>query len=71
MNVMPAARHFLSRLRARRAPAAVEPADYGTAFGLELTYDDVPAPAALPAGGASPAGTGWWRRLRGRTTPGS
>ena len=38
-----------------------EPADVGTAFGLELSMlpDDVPA----AAGGCQPPGTGWWRRL--------
>lgn len=38
-----------------------EPADVGTAFGLELSMlpDEVPAPAA----GRAPAGMGWWRRL--------
>ena len=39
-----------------------EPADVGTAFGLELSMlpDDEPAPTA-PTG--APGGTGWWRRL--------
>ena len=69
MNVMPAARHFLSRLRTRRAPAAIEPADYGTAFGLELTYDEAPAPDSLPTDSASSAGSGWWHRLRNRGAP--
>ena len=39
-----------------------EPADVGTAFGLELSMlpDDEPS-ATAPTG--APGGTGWWRRL--------
>ena len=39
-----------------------EPADVGTAFGLELSMlpDDEPS-ATLSTG--APGGTGWWRRL--------
>lgn len=48
----------------RRAddPALAEPADVGTAFGLELSMlpDDEPA-ATAPTG--APGGTGWWRRI--------
>ncbi len=71
MNMMPAARHFLSRLCSRRAAAEVEPADHGTAFGLELTYDDAPEPVSAASGKVSPLGTGWWRKLRSRATAGS
>lgn len=43
-------------------PALSEPADMGTAFGLELSMlpDDSAAPTE-PTG--APGGTGWWRRL--------
>lgn len=39
-----------------------EPADVGTAFGLELSMlpDDE---AAATASTGAPGGTGWWRRL--------
>jgi hypothetical protein len=39
-----------------------EPADVGTAFGLELSMlpDDEPS---ATAGTGAPGGTGWWRRL--------
>jgi hypothetical protein len=48
----------------RRAddPEASEPADVGTAFGLELSMLPDDQPAATASTGA-PGGTGWWRRL--------
>lgn len=41
---------------------ASEPADVGTAFGLELSMLPDEQPAATASTGA-PGGTGWWRRL--------
>lgn len=43
-----------------------DPADLGTAFGLDMSLDDaVPAPAAVPAERRS---TGWAQRLGWRRT---
>ncbi len=39
-----------------------EPADVGTAFGLELSMLPDDEPAATASTGA-PGGTEWWRRL--------
>ena len=39
-----------------------EPADVGTAFGLELSMLPDDEPSATASTGA-PGGTGWWRRL--------
>lgn len=39
-----------------------EPADVGTAFGLELSMLPEDEPSATASMGA-PGGTGWWRRL--------
>jgi hypothetical protein len=41
-----------------------EPADVGTAFGLELSMLPDDEPSATASTGA-PGGTGWWRRLTG------
>ncbi len=48
----------------RRADDAAlsEPADMGTAFGLELSMLPDDEPSATASSGA-PGGTGWWRRL--------
>lgn len=64
---------FLDRLMtANMARSAQDPADYGTAFGLELSMEggiphavDAPASAATPP--SAPAPSGWlarWRRPR-------
>jgi hypothetical protein len=45
-----------------------EPADMGTAFGLELSMLPDDEPAATASSGA-PGGTGWWRRLVGLGNP--
>lgn len=53
--------------RSRRVPAAVDPADMGTCFGLEMTLTvpvaDVPAPA--------PPARSWWQRLSSRKVAGT
>ena len=49
--------------RARRtAPRSPEPADMGTAFGMECTLDQGPAPG--DTGTAIPAEPGWLERWR-------
>ncbi|MCU0969327.1 MAG: hypothetical protein MUF03_11010 [Rubrivivax sp.] len=56
-------------LRARRAPvpAAPEPADHGTAFGLELVYDmDDAEPPGTAESAQLPARRPWWRRWPAR-----
>jgi hypothetical protein len=58
---------FLSRwMRARPSAVRDDPADYGTAFGLDLSMaEGIPHPVKpLPAAAAKP-GDGWlarWRR---------
>jgi hypothetical protein len=52
--------------RRRSDDAALsEPADVGTAFGLELSMLPDDEPSATARTGA-PGGTGWWRRLTRR-----
>jgi hypothetical protein len=51
--------------RARQAPAALDPADMGTCFGLEMTLDQPP----LAAADGPDAGANWWQRLSMRKTP--
>jgi hypothetical protein len=65
---------FLSRwTRGRPACATQDAADYGTAFGLELSVGDPPAQAPLrtehPLARRQPASTtaGWWARWWRRT----
>ncbi len=66
MNQAQRAFHLFDVWR-RRAdePRVSEPADVGTAFGLELSMlpDDESA-STQPTG--APGGTGWWRRLTRR-----
>ena len=60
---------FLSRWRLLRpADAASDPADYGTAWGLDLSMaEGVPQPAeALPAAVVAPVGDSWLARWRRR-----
>jgi len=62
------AHRWMQRLR-HRAPASLPDfADYGTAFGLELSLQpDAATPApARHAGARHPS---WWRRLTGRSGP--
>ena len=56
--------HRLFDLWRRRADESMmsEPADVGTAFGLELSMLPDDEPSATMSTGA-PGGTGWWRRL--------
>jgi hypothetical protein len=53
--------------RQRAATRAPDPADMGTAFGLEFILDQSPLPASEAASGAPRESTdGWWRRLLAR-----
>ena len=59
---------WLSASRAGRRPEADDPADMGTAFGLDLSLADAAPSTAAPAAVVSRAG--WLRRaFPGRTTP--
>jgi hypothetical protein len=52
----------------RSAPRSPEPADMGTAFGMECSLDQSPVPSDASAA-ASPAEPGWLERWRaGRTS---
>lgn len=51
---------FLRFTRAARKPAAPDPADMGTCFGLEMTLD---VPPAKPAVADAPQASHWWQRL--------
>ena len=63
----PSAPSLLQRLSlGRRAVREPEPADLGTAFGLEQTVEDTEwAPPTPPA---TPERHGWWRRWSARGT---
>lgn len=56
----PSTRWF-SGWRAPAAPPASDPADYGTAFGLDLSLNEPPA-----AAGAKQPRRGWMQRLVAR-----
>jgi hypothetical protein len=53
--------------RTRRAPVAVDPADMGTCFGLEMTLTVPVAEAPAPA----PQARSWWQRLSSRKAAGT
>ncbi len=61
-NISTAARLF-RRHKARQWPAQPDFADYGTAFGLELSLAAEVVAAPAPAG---TRGVGFWRRLASR-----
>lgn len=54
--------------RAREVQAVDDPADMGTAFGLDLSLNEIPhePPAAASAAERQP---GWVQRLTGRPKP--
>ena len=59
-------RWFASWRKAAR-PDACDPADYGTAFGLDMSLPDiVPAAVPLPKEAGHPHKPGWMRRLNPR-----
>jgi hypothetical protein len=63
-NAVTATRRF-RRTRLRPAPNQPDFADFGTAFGLELSLQ--PAPDDAPGTGLTRVrGDGWWRRLAAR-----
>jgi hypothetical protein len=55
----------VQRLRTRPAPAQPDFADYGTAFGLELSLQ----PEAGDEQTAAVRRPGWWRRLQAHRAP--
>jgi hypothetical protein len=56
---------WFSAWRAPALPAVTDPADLGTAFGLDLSLHEPPAdPGKLPA--PRPARRGWMQRLAAR-----
>ena len=59
---------WFSGWRTRPQPADMDPADFGTAFGLDLSMNAVEheAPPAAPPAGRQP---GWVRRLAARRKP--
>jgi hypothetical protein len=58
---------WFSGWRAPAAPPDSDPADFGTAFGLDLSLNETPAePARAPKAAPRP---GWMRRLAARTKP--
>ena len=59
---------WFSGWRAHEIPVDTDPADLGTAFGLDLSMDELhpqPAPAVAPAARQP----GWMRRLTNRRKP--
>jgi hypothetical protein len=53
----------------RPAPLSDDPADYGTAFGLEMSVNPdamQPRPAAAAPSHAGASGSTWWSRGRQR-----
>ena len=54
--------------RAGKAPAPQDPADLGTAFGMEMTLDQPPEEPAATASSPGAQG-GWIRRLARRREP--
>lgn len=59
---------WFSGWRAHETPADIDPADLGTAFGLDLSLDELhpePAPVVAPAARQP----GWMRRLATRRKP--
>lgn len=60
MNPASTTNRFLRFGRSTPKPAALDPADMGTCFGLEMTLDPSPV---KPAGEGSPAARHWWQRL--------
>ena len=55
--------------RTREAPVVDDPADMGTAFGLDLSLNELPHEAGAVAAGDGPS-PGWMQRLTGRHKPG-
>lgn len=62
MNTATSPLRSLFSARARRTPAAADPADMGTCFGLEMTIDDPAVDGEPPA----PAPRAWWQRFSPR-----
>ncbi len=67
MNTATTPLRSLFSARSRRAPAAVDPADMGTCFGLEMTLDEPATTAPTPA----PVQRSWWQRFSPRKAEGT
>ena len=68
MNIRTRPSRLFGLLRASRAPAMPDPADLGTAFGMEVTLDQMPEAAVAPIGEPT-AQSGWIHRWTGRKEP--
>lgn len=67
MNKPAHTHRWFSGWRSAPRPAEEDPADYGTAFGLDLSLPEVHTETAPPA--VPKAETGWVRRLSLRRRP--
>jgi hypothetical protein len=63
MSKLPTTRKLFRLGRARSLPAELDPADLGTAFGLDMSLDQ---PDELPAAAPVPRRAGWLRWLTSR-----
>lgn len=63
MHKSDGANHWFSGWRIVARPAALDPADVGTAFGMELSLS-AEAPAIAPPAPAAKSPNGWVRRMR-------
>jgi hypothetical protein len=61
MSKIPTSRRWFQMLRARPA-RALDPADLGTAYGLDLSIEA----AADPAPASTRPAAGWWHRVMPR-----
>jgi hypothetical protein len=57
---------FLAHWRRSRPTAELEPADMGTAFGLEMSLQPVSHEPAAPGHARTAADQGWLQRMRRR-----
>jgi hypothetical protein len=61
MNSSDSSPSLLARWLGRGGPRADDPADYGTAFGLDLSMEEgVPRAPDAPAGAAPAPSPGWF-----------
>jgi hypothetical protein len=67
MNKPAHTHRWFSGWRSAPRPAEEDPADYGTAFGLDLSLHDVRTDPAAPV--VAKAQTGWVQRLAARRRP--
>lgn len=67
MNKAPPSPRWFAGWRASQRPAAVDPADLGTAFGLDLSLNELQHEPPAPDPAAQRPG--WMRRLATRRKP--